>query len=97
METSLRNCLAIVLFAYSRDALGAGLSGLNTFVGLGLFVALWVTTYLTTDVASVPLFWVLPLAAYLLTFILAFGRWPLVKAMTTTWLSEQYARARNMG
>ena len=40
--------LAIVLFAYSRDALGAGLSGLNTFVGLGLFVALWATTYFTT-------------------------------------------------
>ena len=40
--------LAIVLFAFSRDALGAGLSGLNTFVGLGLFVALWATTYLTT-------------------------------------------------
>src|SRR5713101_1068419 len=36
--------LAIVLFAYSRDALGTGLSGLNTFVGLGLFVALWATT-----------------------------------------------------
>jgi hypothetical protein len=41
--------LAIVLFAYSRNALGAGLSGLNTFVGLGLFVALWATTYLTTS------------------------------------------------
>ena len=41
--------LAIVLLAYSRDALGAGLSGLNTFVGLGLFVALWATTYLTTS------------------------------------------------
>ena len=41
--------LAIVLFAYSRGALGAGLSGLNTFVGLGLFVALWATTYLTTS------------------------------------------------
>jgi hypothetical protein len=41
--------LAIVLFAYSRDALGTGLSGLNTFVGLGLFVALWVTTYVTTS------------------------------------------------
>jgi hypothetical protein len=41
--------LAIVLFAYSRDALGAGLSGLNTFVGLGLFVALWATTYVTTS------------------------------------------------
>jgi len=41
--------LAIVLFAYSRDALGGGLSSLNTFVGLGLFVALWATTYLTTS------------------------------------------------
>ena len=41
--------LAIVWFAYSRDALGAGLSGLNTFVGLGLFVALWATTYFTTS------------------------------------------------
>ena len=41
--------LAVVLFAYSRDALGAGLSGLNTFVGLGLFVALWATTYATTS------------------------------------------------
>jgi hypothetical protein len=41
--------LAIVLFAYSRNALGAGLSGLNTLVGLGLFVALWATTYFTTS------------------------------------------------
>jgi hypothetical protein len=37
------------------------------------------TTYLTLDVAAVPLLWVLPLAAYLLTFILAFlpGGWVL--------------------
>jgi hypothetical protein len=41
--------VAIVLFVYSRGALGAGLSGLNTFVGLGLFVALWGTTYVTTS------------------------------------------------
>src|SRR5262245_11110745 len=34
------------------------------------------TTYVTTDIAAVPLLWVLPLAIYLLTFILAFGRWP---------------------
>jgi len=34
------------------------------------------TTYVTTDLAAVPLLWVLPLAIYLLTFILAFGRWP---------------------
>jgi len=40
--------LAIVLFAYSRDTLSSGLGSLNTFVGLGLFVALWATTYVTT-------------------------------------------------
>lgn len=34
---------------------------------------LGVTTYLTTDVASIPMLWVLPLAVYLLTFILAFS------------------------
>ncbi len=34
---------------------------------------LGVTTYISTDVASVPLLWVLPLACYLLTFIVAFG------------------------
>src|SRR5262249_44971290 len=36
------------------------------------------TTYLTTDLAAIPLLWVVPLALYLLTFILAFSRWPLV-------------------
>lgn len=35
-----------------------------------------VTTYLTTDIAAVPLLWVAPLSLYLLTFILAFNRWP---------------------
>src|SRR5262245_51872359 len=34
------------------------------------------TTYITTDIAAVPLLWVLPLAIYLCSFILAFGRWP---------------------
>jgi hypothetical protein len=33
-----------------------------------------VTTYLTTDLAAVPLLWVLPLALYLLSFILVFAR-----------------------
>ena len=37
---------------------------------------LGVTTYLTTDVAPFPLFWVLPLTLYLLTFILVFARKP---------------------
>jgi hypothetical protein len=40
--------LVIVLFAYSGGGLGGALGGLNTFAGLGLFVALWATTYLTT-------------------------------------------------
>ena len=35
-----------------------------------------VTTYLTTDVAAVPLLWVLPLSIYLLTFIFAFAKRP---------------------
>jgi SAM-dependent methyltransferase len=34
------------------------------------------TTYITMDIAAVPLLWVLPLAVYLLTFIVAFGHWP---------------------
>jgi hypothetical protein len=37
---------------------------------------LGVTTYVTTDLAAVPLLWVLPLAIYLLSFIIAFGRYP---------------------
>ena len=39
------------------------------------------TTYITTDIAAVPLLWVLPLAIYLLSFILTFGRW-------TAWLQR---------
>lgn len=39
---------------------------------------LGVTTYMTTDIAAVPFFWVVPLALYLLTFILVFARWPMV-------------------
>ena len=36
---------------------------------------LGVTSYLATDVASVPLLWVVPLALYLITFVLAFSSW----------------------
>ncbi|MCG6900517.1 MAG: fused MFS/spermidine synthase [Gammaproteobacteria bacterium] len=35
---------------------------------------LGVTTHITTDIASVPLLWVIPLALYLLTFIIVFSR-----------------------
>lgn len=39
---------------------------------------LGVTTYMTTDIAAVAFFWIIPLALYLLTFILVFARWPVV-------------------
>jgi hypothetical protein len=39
---------------------------------------LGVTTYLSTDIAPFPLLWVVPLALYLLTFILVFARKPLL-------------------
>lgn len=42
----------------------------------GLLLA--VTTYMSTDVAAVPLFWVLPLALYLLSLVIAFQTRPLV-------------------
>jgi hypothetical protein len=37
---------------------------------------LGVTTYMSTDISAIPLFWVVPLALYLLSFILVFMRWP---------------------
>ncbi len=40
---------------------------------------LGVTTHITSNVASVPLLWVLPLAIYLLTFVIVFAARPVVK------------------
>jgi hypothetical protein len=34
------------------------------------------TTYMTTDIAAIPLLWVLPLGLYLLSFIIVFARVP---------------------
>lgn len=39
-------------------------------------LVLGVTQHLTTEVAAVPLLWVMPLAVYLATFILSFSAWP---------------------
>ncbi|AGA27699.1 spermidine synthase [Singulisphaera acidiphila] len=39
---------------------------------------LGVTTYLSTDIAPIPLLWVIPLALYLLTFIVVFAHKPIV-------------------
>jgi hypothetical protein len=47
---------------------------LLSFVPSSLLLS--VTTYLSTDIAAIPLLWVVPLALYLLTFILVFARRP---------------------
>ncbi|MFZ5721803.1 MAG: spermidine synthase [Pseudomonadota bacterium] len=44
---------------------------------------LGVTTYITTDVASAPFLWVLPLALYLTTFIIAFQERPAISPELT--------------
>ncbi len=59
----------------SRPATPVAWADRLTWIGLaavpsGLLVAL--TAHLSTDVAAVPLLWVLPLALFLLTFVLAF-------------------------
>ncbi len=42
------------------------------------------TTYITTDIASIPLLWVLPLTLYLLTFIIVFAKIaPLTQSIVT--------------
>jgi len=46
---------------------------LLAFIPSSLMLA--VTSYMSTDIASVPLLWLAPLALYLLTFTLAFGRY----------------------
>ncbi|HVG53472.1 MAG TPA: fused MFS/spermidine synthase [Vicinamibacterales bacterium] len=44
-----------------------------SFVPSSLMLA--VTAYLSTDVAAVPLLWVIPLALYLVTFVVTFSSW----------------------
>jgi len=43
---------------------------------------LGVTTYLSTDIASLPLLWIIPLSLYLLTLVFAFARRQLLKLRT---------------
>ncbi len=45
-----------------------------------------VTTFISTDVASMPLLWVVPLALYLLTFVLAFAERQLIGRRLIGWL-----------
>ncbi len=49
---------------------------LLAFVPSSLMMGL--TTFVSTDVAVIPLFWIVPLALYLLTFIIVFSRKPVL-------------------
>ena len=44
------------------------------FIPSSLFIS--VTTFVTTDIAAAPLLWIIPLALYLITFIIAFSSIP---------------------
>lgn len=46
---------------------------------------LGVTNHISTDIAAVPLLWIIPLALYLLTFVVAFSRRPIVPAGLALW------------
>jgi hypothetical protein len=64
-------------------ASGEAPTGLNrlAWIGLAFVPAALVTAFtvhITTDVASAPLLWVIPLALYLLTFVLVFRDTPLI-------------------
>lgn len=61
----------------TSPSLGARLRvRLVAFAFVPSLLLLGVTRHLSTDIASIPLLWVVPLALYLLSFVLAFGRSP---------------------
>ncbi len=62
-----------------RDDVGWGLRSrwiLLAFIPSSLLLG--VTTHITTDIASVPLLWVIPLTLYLFTFVVVFAKKPLI-------------------
>lgn len=77
VSTAVPSAHSAILTLDSTGTPGPGLRrrlwwALLAFVPSSLMLG--VTTHLTTDIAAVPLLWVLPLATYLLTFVLAFSR-----------------------
>jgi spermidine synthase len=73
-----RNEVAPIAETATREPVPA--ATLARWVALATAPSLWmlaVTTYFTTQVRPIPLFWVIPLALYLLSFVLAFARRPL--------------------
>jgi hypothetical protein len=76
-----------------EDAKGAAIKAMPTgsrygewllLSALGSWLLLALTRHLTRDIAAIPLLWILPLAVYLLTFIVAFAdrRWLSARGLT---------------
>ncbi len=102
-----RDAPAVEVKAASKAAAASwgqrGMWTLYAFAPSMLLVA--ASTHITTDVASAPLLWVAPLALYLLAFIMAFMKKPLiapryallihlvmtVSALTLTWTYVQWS------
>lgn len=42
------------------------------------------TSYITTDIGSLPLFWVIPLTLYILSFVIAFAKNPIISLKTSS-------------
>ena len=53
-----------------------------------------ITAHLSVDIASVPLLWAIPLGLYLLSFIMVFARWPILKWL---WLLRIFQAAALVG
>jgi hypothetical protein len=70
-SVSLSPCLPVSLSGWGRLRWVA-----LAFVPSSLMLG--VTTYITLDLAAIPLLWVIPLALYLLSFIIVFAKWPQV-------------------
>ncbi|MEI9890678.1 MAG: fused MFS/spermidine synthase [Caulobacteraceae bacterium] len=68
----------------------------DRLVWIGLSAAtssllLGVTAHITQDVASAPFLWVIPLALYLLSFVIAFQSRPLIAPGVALWLQAAFA------
>lgn len=62
----------LISIPWQQQALWIGLSFIPCSLMLG------VTFYISTDIAATPLFWILPLALYLLSFVLTFASKPII-------------------
>ena len=70
---------------WSERLVWIGLSAATSSLLLG------VTAHITQDVASAPFLWVIPLALYLLTYVIAFQSRPLVEPRVALWLQAAFA------